>query len=458
MLKINKSLISGAVILLLGAGSSLVNAKVPQSEADRLGNDLTPMGSIKAGNADGTIPEWTGGITAAPAGYKVGDHHPDPYADDKVLFTITAANYTQYQDKLSAGQIEMFKTYPETFKMNVYPTRRSASYPQYVYDATKANATRAELVEGGNGLKNAAIGVPFPIPQNGLEVVWNHIVRYRGVNVARHSGQVAPQTDGTYTIVSFQDVLSQLYTAPDATPESLEANNMLFYFKQWATAPARLAGTALLVHETLDQIKKPRQAWTYNTGQRRVRRAPNVAYDAPGTASDSLRTTDDFDMYNGAPNRYNWKIVEKKEVYIPYNTYKLHSDQVTYDQIIQPGHINQDLVRYELHRVWVVEGTLKDGMRHIYKKRTFYIDEDSWQISLLDSYDNQDKLWRVGMAHAVNYYELPALWSTLETFYDLQSGRYLAIGLDNQEDMYDFNVELSEQDFTAAALKRLGRR
>ena len=456
MRNLNKTLISGAVVLLLGAASTY--AKVPQAEADRLGKDLTPMGSVKAGNADGTIPEWTGGITKPPAGYKSGDHHPDPFADDKVLFTITAQNYTQYQDKLSAGQIEMFKTYPDTFKMNVYQTRRTASYPQYVYDATKKNATRSELVEGGNGLKNAAIGVPFPIPQSGVEVVWNHIVRYRGVKVARAAGQVAPQTDGSYTIVSFRDELDQLYTAPDATPESLEANNMLFYFKQWATAPARLAGTALLVHETLDQIKKPRQAWTYNTGQRRVRRAPNVSYDAPGTASDGLRTTDDFDMYNGAPDRYNWKLVGKKEVYIPYNTYKLHSDKVTYDEIIKPGHINQDLVRYELHRVWVVEGTLKDGMRHIYKKRTFYIDEDSWQISLLDSYDNQDKLWRVGMAHAVNYYEIPTLWSTLETFYDLQSGRYLALGLDNQEEMYDFNLQVSEEDFTAAALKRLGRR
>ncbi|RMH36063.1 MAG: DUF1329 domain-containing protein, partial [Gammaproteobacteria bacterium] len=258
--------------------------------------------------------------------------------------------------------------------------------------------------------------------------------------------------------VKFRDQLMQLYTRPDMTPEKLEEKNMLFYFKQWVVAPARLAGTALLVHETLNQVKQPRQAWTYNTGQRRVRRAPNVAYDAPGTASDGLRTTDDFDMYNGAPDRYTWTLKGKREVFIPYNTYKLHSDKVTYDDILKPGHINQDLNRWELHRVWVVEANLKPGTRHIYKKRVFYIDEDSWQIALVDVYNNSDQLWRVEMSHAVNYYDVPTLWSTLEAYYDLLSGRYLVIGLDNQERMYNFNPDLDFNDFTPAALRRQGKR
>jgi hypothetical protein len=451
-----KTLLGTAVMLTLGIG--VANAKVSQQEAERLGKDLTPLGAEMAGNKEGTIPAWTGGITQPPAGYKAGDHHPDPFANDKPLFTITAQNAEQYKDHLSVGEMAMFKTYPDTFKMVVYPTRRSASYPQYVYDATKANATRAELVADGNGLKGAAIGTPFPIPQSALEVIWNHIVRYRGVNVSRSAGQAAPTANGDYTLVKFRDELMQLYTRPDMTPEKLEAENMLFYFKQWVLSPARLAGTALLVHETLDQVKQPRQAWTYNTGQRRVRRAPNVAYDAPGTASDGLRTTDDFDMYNGAPDRYNWTLKGKKEIYIPYNTYKLHSDKVTYDQILKPGHINQDLNRYELHRVWVLEATLKPGTRHIYKKRVFYIDEDSWQVSLVDVYNNSDQLWRVEMAHAVNYYDVPTLWSTMEAYYDLQSGRYLVIGLDNQEAMYDFNPDLSVSDFTPAALRRQGMR
>ena len=455
MKKTLKSVLTAAIAVAIAQASY---AKVSPSEAAKLGKELTPMGSEKAGNADGTIPAWNGGVTKAPAGFKVGDHHPAPFPEDNVLFTITAANAAQFEDKLSPGIMAMFKAYPETFKLPVYPSRRTASYPQYVYEATKQNATRSELVEGGNGLKKAAIGTPFPIPQNGLEVIWNHIVRYRGVTVTRDTGQATPTREGDYTLVKFRDELEQLYTREGTTPEMLESENMLFYFKQWVLSPARLAGTALLVHETLDQVKKPRQAWTYNTGQRRVRRAPNVAYDAPGTAADGLRTTDDFDLFNGAPNRYNWKLLGKKEMYIPYNSYTLHSDSLKYDDIIQPGHINSDYTRWELHRVWVVEATLKEDTRHIYKKRVFFIDEDSWQIAVTDIYDNSDELWRVGFAYALNYYEVPTLWSTLDVIHDLKAGRYIAIGLDNEDEMYDFNIQRTESDFSPAALRRAGRR
>lgn len=438
--------------------SSVVVAKVPQQAVAKLGRSLTPVGAEKKANADGSIPAWSGGITQAPQNYKVGDFHPDPYAEDKVLFSITPDNIQQYQDKLTPGQIALFNAYPTTFKMHIYPTHRSASYPQHVYDETKANAARTELAAGGTGLNNAAVGFPFPIPNSGLEVIWNHAVRYRGESVARRTGQVTPLRNGSYTLVKFQEQFDLLYNKKGTKPEDLEKSNMLFYFKQKVTSPARLAGTALLVHETLDQIKEPRQAWTYNTGQRRVRRAPNVAYDAPGTAADGLRTTDDFDMFNGAPNRYDWKLIGKKELYIPYNTYQLHSSEVKYSDIVRPGHINQDLVRYELHRVWVVEASLKADTRHQYKKRVFYIDEDSWQIAVTDIYDTQENLWRVGMAHAINYYEVPTLWSTLDVYHDLKSGRYLALGLDNEDGVYDFTVKLNYKDFTPAALRRAGKK
>ncbi|MRX28519.1 DUF1329 domain-containing protein [Kangiella sp. HZ709] len=453
----NKWLLATAVAsTFLGATA---DAKVTAEKAAQLGGDTyTPMGAIKAGNADGSIPAWNGGITSVPQGYTKGDHHPDPFAGDQVLFTIDAQNYTQYQDNLSPGQIALFKAYPEQYKMKVYPTRRTASYPQYVYDAIKRNAPTATLVDGGNGIKGAAIGTPFPFPETGLELIWNHLTRYRGVTVQREAGQASPQADGDYTLVKIKDELDQIYNRPGMTPEKLEDGNVLFLFRQYVTAPARLAGTALLVHETMDQVKEPRKAWIYNAGRRRVQRAPNVAYDAPGTASDGLRTTDDFDMYNGAPDRYNWTIKGKKEMFIPYNTYQLHSDELSYDDIIRPGVINQDLVRYEKHRVWVLEAALKEDTRHQYGKRVFYIDEDSWQVSASDIYNEAGDLWRVAMAHAINYYEVPALWSTLETYYDLPSGRYLAIGLDNQEDMYDFDTQFRGNHFTPSALRRLGRR
>ena len=375
-----------------------------------------------------------------------------------MLFTITAKNYQEYAEFLSDGQKELFKAYPDTYKMPIYQSRRSASLPKFVYDETAKNAVMAELIQGGNGVKNAAIGIPFPIPQNGVETIWNHILRYRGESVKRFAGQAAPTASGDYNVIGFEEELMQKYSATDATREKLLEENVISKFKQSVTSPARLAGTALLVHETMDQIREPRQAWTYNTGQRRVRRAPNVAYDAPGTGSDGLRTSDDFDMFNGAPDRYNWELKGKQELYVAYNNYHLHSDKVSYEDILQPGHINPDLTRFEKHRVWVVEATLKPEFRHIYQKRVFFIDEDSWQIQVADMYDNRNELYRVGISHGINYYEVPTQWSTLDVYHDLNSRRYLALGLDNEEKMYEFDADLRDREFTPEAMRRAGRR
>lgn len=432
-------------------------AAVSGTEAARLGQDLTPLGAEKAGNADGSIPAWTGGITAPPAGYKVGDHHPDPFATDRPLFTVTAANAQQYADRLTAGHLALLKAYSD-YKMIVFPTRRSASNPQRIYDATRANATTAQLVSNGNGIANAIVGVPFPIPQNGLEVLWNFLTRYRGVAAARHIDQAAVERGGGYQIVKFEDEFLYNYARPDITAKELEDSNILVYFKQATTAPARLAGSILVVQETLDQVKEPRNAWVYNTGRRRVTRAPNVAYDNPGTNADGQRTSDQFDMFNGAPDRYEWKLVGKKEMLVPYNSYQLHSDRLKNADILKPQHINQDLARYELHRVWVVDATLKPGTSHLYARRTFYIDEDSWQILVADQYDGRGEMWRVSEGHCINYYDALTFWSTLEVHTDLQNGRYLAVGLDNENAMYDFAIKRTPADYTPAALSREGTR
>jgi len=452
----NFGVIAASIAIAITSHVSLAN--VSEEQAAKLGNELTPLGAEKAGNADGSIPEWTGGITSFPDGYSVGDHHIDPFADDEVLYTITGENYKEYAEFLSEGQQALFAAYPDTFKMPIYQTRRTASNPQAVYDATIVNATQAELINGGAGVKGAVLGIPFPIPENGLEAIWNHTLRYRGTAIQRYGGQVAVTAGGGYTVTGLDEVLMIKYAEEGVTSEQLLEDNILFKFKQSVSSPARLAGTALLVHETLDQVKDPRQAWTYNTGQRRVRRAPNIAYDAPGTATDGLRTTDDFDMFNGSPDRYNWELKGKKELYIAYNSYKLHSDELKYEDIIHAGHINPDVARYEKHRVYVVEATLKDEFRHIYQKRVFYIDEDSWQIHVADMYDNRNELYRVAIAHGLNYYDVPTHWSTLDVYHDLNSRRYLAIGLDNETKMYDFTIRPSDKDFTPQALRRAGRR
>ena len=426
-----------------------------QSAAD-LGKSLTPLGAEKAGNAAGTIPAWEGGITQSPAGYQSGDHHPDPFAADKPSATITSANAEQYADNLTEGHKALLARYASTYKMPVYPTRRSASAPQDIYDATKANVGSAKLADGGNGVTGAARGVPFPLPKTGQEVIWNHLLRYRGLGGLRKVGQVAPTRSGNYTLVQLEEKFLWNYHQLGAATENV--GNVMAYFEQKVTAPARLAGTILMVHETLDQVKESRRAWVYNTGQRRVRRAPQVAYDNPGTASDGMRTSDQLDMFNGAIDRYDWQLIGKKELYVPYNSYKLHSDRLKVADIVTPMHINQEHSRYELHRLWVVEATLKDGKRHIYAKRRFYVDEDSWGVLVVDQYDNRGRLWRVSEGHSINYYDILSFWTTLEVHMDLLSGRYLAHGLDNENEMYDFSYRSKSGDYTPAALRRRGRR
>jgi hypothetical protein len=341
--------------------------------------------------------------------------------------------------------------------MEVYPTHRSASAPERIYEGTKRIATTATLVPDGNGVTGAVGGIPFPIPKVGVEVFWNHLLRYRSIAAARQVGQVPMTAGGSYTVVNLKEEFFFPYYVLGMTEAGLE--NVLVYFMQETTAPARLAGEVLLVQETLDQTKDSRRAWIYNPGQRRVRRAPQVAFDNPGTNSDNQRTDDQFDMYNGSPQRYDWKLVGKKEMYVPYNSYQLQSEKIKYSELLHKNHINQDYARYELHRVWVVDATLKKGVSHLYSRRTLYVDEDSWQILAVDCYDARGQLYRVQEGHVINYYDVPTLWTDLELVMDLSNGRYLALGLQNEEPKsYDFSIKRTASDFQPSVLERRGVR
>ena len=451
----NKQILNAGLISL-SLLCAPVMAKVSSDEAAQLGDTLTPMGAEKAGNAEGTIPAWDGGLNSTGSVKSKDAGRPDnPFPDDKPLFTITNANLDQYKDKLAAGQLAMFAKYPD-YKMPVYQTRRTAANPQSIYDLIKKNATSTELTSGGNGLVNFDTAIAFPIPKSGVEVIWNHITRYRGGSAGRMFAAIPVQTDGSFVEVKMQDQVT--------FPEALDGgrtdkdNNVLFYYLQLITAPARLTGTALLVHETMDQVTEARRAWIYNAGQRRVRRAPNVAYDGPAAGTDGLRTSDNYDMYNGAPDRYDWKLIGKKEVYIPYNSYKLLDTSAKYEDIVKAGHLNSDYLRYELHRVWIVEATLKGDARHIYAKRTFYIDEDTWGASIVEHYDARGELWRVSEAQNIMYYDVDTPWMAAEVLYDLNSGRYLVTGLANEEPRFmTWDLKAKRRDYNSSALRRLGR-
>jgi hypothetical protein len=416
----------------------------------RLGKDLTPIGAERAGNAEGTIPAWDGGLTQAPPGWSAQQGYADPFAGDKPLFTITSENAAQYAEKLSTGQQALLKKYPQQFRMHVYPTRRTAALPKDVTDRVLEQAPRVEL--NGFGLRNLGRSTtPFPIPQSGLEVIWNHLVRYVGGGATRLGHSFPVRANGDYFKIGFHSSRIYAQNMADAEP------NRLFYALGYFTEPATLRGTIFLVHEPLDQVAEQRSAWIYNAGQRRVRRAPDLAYDGINDGSEGMIVTDQVDGYNGAPDRYDWKLVGKREMYIPYNTYKIGEKSIKYKEIVGRHTLNADLVRYELHRVWVVEATLKAGQRHVYGKRTFYLDEDSWSVVAEDAYDNRGGLWRVALHGMVQFYDAVVPWYRFGIVHDLTSGAYIAGGLDNEvKDPIEFGAKGRLMDFQPDALRRLG--
>lgn len=416
----------------------------------RLGKDLTPVGAERAGNADGTIPAWDGGLTQPPAGWTRQQGYVDPFPNDKPLFTITAANAAQYAPKLTTGMQALLTKYPQTFRMNVYPTRRTAALPKDVTDRVQAQAPKVQLQ--GFGLRElGGSTTPFPIPSSGLEVIWNHLVRWTGGGTERTAHSFPVRASGDYYKIGFRS--KRIYAQNMEDPE----HNRLFYALGYFTEPATLRGTIFLVHEPVDQVAEQRSAWIYNAGARRVRRAPDLAYDGVNDGSEGMIVTDQVDAYNGAPDRYDWKLVGKREVYIPYNTYRIGDRSVKYKDIIGKNTINADLVRYELHRVWVVEGTLKPGKRHIYAKRTFYIDEDSWSVVSEDAYDTRGGLWRVALHGMVQYYDAQVPWYRFGVVHDLSSGGYITGGFDNEiKDPIEFGAKGRLSDFQPDALRRLG--
>ncbi len=449
----NSAWIATVIVLLLCASTAV--AKVDSEQAAELKTSLTPFGSERAGNADGTIPEWTGGLTPdkAPASWKAPNgHRPDPFAADKALFTITAKNMAEYADKLTEGQNALLKAYPESFKLPIYPSRRSHALPQWINENTFKNATTVELVDDGNGISdNTQAGTPFPLPQNGLEVIWNHLLRFQGIYSVVNNANNEVQPSGKYSLKhrGRTDNLFHFYNKNGV-------NGRLRNYAWTVTGPARFAGDGILAIDSVSAAKTPRKAWIYSAAERRVRRAPTLNFDSPDY---STTTYDDFELFNGSPERYDWKLVAKKEMYIPYNNYRVALPDLSYDDIHMRNHPNPEYLRYELHRVWVVEVTLKKGSRHIYSKRTFYVDEDSWNIVASDKYDGNGSLWRTSLSYIKNFYDVPLTNFTFFNHFDLKNGVYMTAGLTNEEkNSYDFSqTPPAESYFTPQALRRRGR-
>jgi len=434
-----------AFVLCLLLAPGLALAKVGADEAAKLGATLTPIGAEKAGNAAGTIPAWEGGLPQQEM--KRGDN---PFAADAPLYTVTAANLKQYEALLSEGYKALFRTFPD-YKMPVYPTRRSASYPQWFYDATKKNAAAVELTNNGHGFCCAAQGYPFPIPKNGTELMWNHIMRYNTKGYRGYVNHAAVQADGSFVVERTYLELTYVYNNIKTRVDQLKNQNLYMLIK--TVSPPNKAGDAHLLHVPVDRVKDITGVWIYNPSQGRVRRIGEVGYDNP--LFDGLMTHDQVDMFNGPLDRYTVKLLGKKEMLVPYNSYRLYSDRIKYKDVVQKGHINQDLARYEVHRVWVMEAQVRQGFAHRYKRRTFYMDEDSWLVLLQDIYDERDQFWRTAEAHAIAFANVPVVVNGVQVHYDLQSRRYVILNMTNEEKKsVDYDWEKEPSYFTPRQLQK----
>jgi len=443
-----------ASLALAFAGAA--QAAVSLQEAEKLGTTLTGVGAERAGNADGSIPEYTGGLTIAPAGFKAGDSfRPDPYADEKPILVIDQSNLAEYKDKLTATTAELVKRFP-TYKVNVYQTHRSVWLPKPILDNTKLNAVSAKIVDNGDGIENALPGVPFPIPQNGNEAMWNHLVRYFGVTIMSKFDNWNVDSAGVPTLATTGTgyVNSQVYE--DLT-KVMGPKDIFYRIKLYYSGPARRAGEAVLVQDAINVKEQPRRAWQYLPGQRRVKLAPDLAYDTPNPGSAGASTYDDTFVFSGALDRFDWKLVGKKEAYVPYNAYRL-AYGTDAKVLVTPNHIASDEVRWEKHRVWVVEGTLKPGKRHIYHKRTLYLDEDYWGAVASDMYDARGDLYRGSFAFLAPSYDVGVPNATPHMIYDLVGGSYTISGLVGPYGGVKYIDNLSKAKWTPQALAGAGIR
>ncbi|WP_223457170.1 MULTISPECIES: DUF1329 domain-containing protein [unclassified Pseudomonas] len=426
------------------------------AELEQLGKQLTPFGAERAGTVDGSIPAWEGGLTRAPAGWEPG--HGDPYGADKVLFSVNAQNLAQHQAKLPAGQIELIKAYPG-YRVDVYPTHRSCTFPDAVAQRTKQFAAQSKVGADGWQLEAAAgEAIPFPLPASGVEAMWNYKLRYIAKGRQFDAAFLMRDKGGTLTQVEQKSYEFYPYNDP-AVKAPADTGNIEAMLMYDLLSPSSRAGEMYLVHAQLD---KPQDAWIYFPGQRRVRRAPSFAYDNPIAGSDSLYYVDQINMYTGALDRYDYKLVGKKEMIVAYNSYKLVDKSNNYEQLIGQDYLNRDVQRYEQHRVWVVEATVKADKRHSLAKRVFYFDEDSWALLHVDMFDAKGNLWRAQEGSVWANPQIQACTSIEYVSYDLIARRYIADGFTQEGKVLDLTAGLegrvNDKMFNSDELRRRGER
>lgn len=415
-------LMVAAVAVLLGM-APIGKAAVSGQEAEQLKGPLTPVGAERGGNEDGSIPAWTGGYTAVNPAYRPGEPRADPFAQEKPLFSITSANVGKYADKLPEGAKALFAKYPD-YRMDIYPTHRTATAPQWVLDNIFRNATNAHAAPEGiaYGVEGAVGGIPFPIPKSGFEAMWNHLLAFWGPAREGHFRTYVVSASGTSELsAAYQEVADFPYYYPGATPDSY--GNYYFKTRHIEDAPAAQFGQAYLAWQPIDTERYRFNAWRYLPGEGRVRKGPSLSYDTPDPEASGYESLDEYYIFFGGLDRYDFKILGKKEMYIPYNNNRFYTRPT--GEILGAHYADPDDLRYELHRVWVIEGNLAAGQHHVVPRRRLYLDEDTWLAVYSDSWDENGKLWKFGHGTMYLVPDLPAVILGSQFIYDLVLGGYV---------------------------------
>jgi hypothetical protein len=403
-------------------------AAVSDEEAATLKTTLTPMGAERAGSADGSIPPWEGGYATPFPGAVPGSARIDPFAGERPLVSISAQNMAAYQGKLTEGTQALLAKFPRTYRIDVYATHRTAAAPPWVYEGNAKNALAGRLIESSAGPipRGVYAGIPFPIPKSGAEAIWNHILRWRGGAVVSDIANYMGTSNGQRVLIAGGTAESQQpYYFQEGSAEKFDGEYNVLRLQ--SDAPPARAGEVFLQWDRLNPDES--LFWVYVPGQRRVRKLTNACCDMPLPSAGGVINFDEPEIWNGRIDQYDWKLVGKREMFIPYNANR--TQQVALDDLLLAHHLNPDHVRWELHRVWVVDAVLVAGQKNAAAKGRYYIDEDTWSAVLADRWNASGQLVKTLWALPILMPEFPAVVAPIGGGHDLIAGTWVAMGVSN---------------------------
>jgi hypothetical protein len=396
------------------------------------------VGAEQAGDPNNNIPAWTGGLDT---GALAGAHYADPFAADKPIDMVSAANGGRWQAWLTPGT-QMRLLSDADLRLPVYPTRRSAADSAEFYAGTRENAMRAGMHDGLP--EHISVGIPFPVPDKGMQVIWNHLLRDRPAFGQRTFVQAFVQPNARLLSHTIVQRFANYWPVPvKKHPEEIPLASLL----ELTIVPQRLAGSVMMLRATLNQASK---MWLRDAGALWLAKVTDAA---PGTSvlgAAGLMDVDQLDGYLGPPGLYDWSLIGKEARLVPYNAYKLDTDDL--NAALTPRHMNADVLRYEIHRTWHVRGTCRAEMSCHFNRRDYWLDEDTWQILLGDLYV-ADHLAIVQESHPLMAAERHRSVTVLSASFNPKTGEYL-VRTGGQYGTADSGPPIDPDEFRPLAARR----